>query len=354
MKIVSPALICISILLASYLIGRGFFGHLVKKGAGFAAAAGLMVLWGVFLVISIPVIIFQNDKIGMHTIVNIYAVTVPAIVLAALILSILKTVRKRKTGDKKKEQLVLDNKEIIYLSIFFALVFYQLFKAVFYAYADGDDAFYVAMSQSLSGELDALYINNPYTGVIDGLMYRYALAPFPVWIAFLSRIFKVNAATVSHICMPIALIPITYAIYNAIGEKLFAGNKEKKYIFLCLVAVFIMFSGYSFYPSEVFMLTRARQGKEALGNIVIPLLFYEMLDTASGDEWSISPKNYILIIFIALSGALTSVFGNILVLVALFGNFIYSFMRHAVLKEKIKAASLALPNLLMLALYVLL
>ena len=354
MKFVDPALICIAVIFASYLIGRGFFAELAKKGAGLVIASGLMVMWGIFLIVSIPVIIFQNEKIGMHTIVNIYAVAVPVLVAASVVLLIINLIKNRRTGEKHKEPLVLDNKEIIYLSIFFALVLYQLFKAVFYAYADGDDAFYVAMSQSLSGQADALYINNPYTGVIDGLMIRYALAPFPVWIAFLARIFKVNAATVSHICMPIVLIPITYAIYNAVGEKLFAGNKQKKYIFLCLVAVFIMFSGYSFYPSEVYMLTRAMQGKEALGNIVIPLLFYEMMDTASGEEWTITTKNYILIIFITLSVALTSVFGNILVLVALFGNFVYSFIRHAALKEKIKAASLAIPNLLILALYVLL
>ena len=114
-----------------------------------------------------------------------------------------------------------------------------------------------------------------------------------------------------------------------------------------------MFSHYSYNSAEVFLLTRCRQGKEALANIIIPLLFYEMLCLAREDEWKITAKNYILIIFICIAGALTSVFGNVLMLIMLFGNFIYALHRRAGLREIIKAAVLAGPPLLVLGLYML-
>ena len=86
----------------------------------------------------------------------------------------------------------------------------------------------------------------------------------------------------------------------------------------------------------------------------MPFLIYIFLDIAKEEEYKISAKNYIMIILITISAALTSVFGNLLVLIALFANFVYSFLRHAPLKEKIKAASLAVPGVIMLLLFVVL
>jgi hypothetical protein len=353
-NIISPILICISVWLASFIIGRGFFPCISKKASFLASVCGLMILWALFFVTAIPVIIFQSDTVGMNVITLVYGVLVSLTVLVSLGMLIKRIAKKE---DKLiPPPFVLDIHEILYLALFLGIVAFQLYKAVFFAYADGDDAYYVAISQSVSGKGDfnSLYTNDPYTGFYIGTAYRYALAPFPIWIAFFARVFSVNAATVAHVCMPVILIPITYVIYNAIAVKLFTDNRTKRYMFLCLISVFVMFSRYSLYSAEVFLLTRTRQGKEALANIIVPFLIYIFLDIAKEEEYKISVKNYIMIILIALSAALTSVFGNLLVLIALFANFVYSFLKHAPLKEKIKAASLAIPGVIMLLLFVVL
>ena len=353
-NIISPILICISIWFASFVIGRGFFPSISKKASFLASVCGLMVLWALFFVTAIPVIIFQSETIGMNVITIVYGVLTVITILVSLGLLVKRIAKKE---DKLiPPPFVLDVHEILYLTLFLGIVAFQLYKAVFFAYADGDDAYYVAISQSVSGKGDfnSLYTNDPYTGFYIGTAYRYALAPFPIWIAFFARVFSVNAATVAHICMPVTLIPITYVIYNAIAVKLFADNRAKRYMFMCLISVFVMFSRYSLYSAEVFLLTRTRQGKEALANIIVPFIIYIFLDMAKEEEYKISTKNYIMIILIAISAGLTSVFGNLLVLIALFANFIYSFLRHAPLKEKIKAASLAAPGLVMLLLFVVL
>jgi len=149
----------------------------------------------------------------------------------------------------------------------------------------------------------------------------------------------------------VILIPITYVIYNAVADRLYENNKTGKYMFLCLIAVFVLFAHYSYNSAEVFLLTRTRQGKEALANIIIPILFYDMLAKASMEELKYDAKNYISIILIGISAALTSVFGNVLVLMMIFAAFIYSFYRRADIKYKLMTAALAILPLVTVAFY---
>lgn len=359
MHIVEIALVPIILYLVCTVIGAGLFPGSRERGIGMGTVAGLIVSWAFFYVVSIPVIIFQTETMGFNLIMWIYGIGMGVLTLCALVLCVVrffikKPVERKSLWPEDVARKVLSRADIIYLSLFLGIVVFQLIKTVFYAYADGDDAYYVALSQSLMAENNSPYLYDPYTGLYSGINYRYALAPFPLWITFISKLAGLNAATVSHICVPVFLIPITYVIYNAAARKLFKDNSTKRYMFLSLIAVFIMFSFYSFNSAEVFLLTRTRQGKEALANIIIPFLFLEFMESAMAEAWKIKAKNYILIILIAISGALTSVFGNVLILIMLFANFLYSFYRKAAWKERIKAAAAALPGLIVLGLYMLL
>lgn len=359
MNIVKIALIPVILYLACTLVGVGLFPKCRKKGIGMGTVAGLVACWALFYIVSIPVIIFQTETMGLNLIMWIYGIGVSVLILAGLVMSVIRLAGKKPEENKSKwpEDVagrVLSKSEIIYLSLFLGIVIFQLIKTIFYAYADGDDAYYVALAQSLTADNNSPYVYDPYTGLYSGIKYRYALAPFPLWSTFIAKLSGLNVATVSHICIPVFLIPITYVIYNAVGIKLFKDNRNKRYMFLCLLAVFVMFSFYSFNSAEVFLLTRTRQGKEALANIIIPFLFLEFMEPVMSDKWEIDAENYIMIILIAISGALTSVFGNVLVLIILFAAFIYSFFRKAGWKECIKIALTALPGLAVLALYILL
>ena len=69
---------------------------------------------------------------------------------------------------------------------FLALLAFQLVQAVRMAYADGDDAYYVAIS-AITQDAENMYVKLPYTGGETGLDARHGLAPFPIWISFLAR-----------------------------------------------------------------------------------------------------------------------------------------------------------------------
>ena len=349
MSIIKIILICLIIYSAAYILGRGLFPALKDKGTGLSLAGGLMVIFASFYAVTLPAVFLQDDENGMNVVMWVYSVLISICLIVSIALTIMRIARKKEKIVVAKP--MLDTKETIYLALFIGIVLFQLFKAAFYAYADGDDAYYIAVAQSLGSGQNSLYMHDPYTGEMRGLMTRYALAPFSAWVAYFARLFSVNAATVAHIGMPLSLIPITYVIYNAVGEKLFPDNRTKKYMFLCLIAVFVMFSHYSYNSAEVFLLTRARQGKEALANIIVPMLFFEILDISGEEEWKITNENLIMIILICISAALTSVFGNVLVLIMLFFNLVYSFVRKAGWKERIKAAVPAVVNLFVLFLY---
>lgn len=359
MLIAKAALLCITVYLVCF-----FAGNLVQKrensSVGIRLCTGLMLMWALFYVCAVPIILLQPNTWGFttnleasalwgsNTLVKLYTVLLGAVAVAGAVRFVLELRKKEKSEEERK---LLKRTEIIYLGVFLALVLFQLIKAVFYAYADGDDAYYLAVAQIMGNGENSMYTKDAYTGNPTETQIRYALAPLPIWIGYWARMFKLNAAIVNHICMQVILIPFTYIIYNLIGEKLFGDNKEKKYMFLCMVAVFVIFAHYSYYSSEVFLLTRTRQGKAALGNIIVPLLFYVFMDISSEEEFSISVKNYVRILLIAVAAMITSMFGNILVLVMLFGLFIYSFIRHSKFIYSALIALAAFPSLAALAVY---
>lgn len=182
--------------------------------------------------------------------------------------------------------------------LFFFLLGFQLYKAVAFASFDGDDAYYVVESL-IAQEAGVMYRILPLTGGSTGLDVRHVMAVFPMWVAFVSVRAGVHATIVSHVVMPLVLIPLTYLLYYEIGRALFAGAagsggkqadivgaaqtgghvlcRENLPIFMILMAVFQIFGNVSIYTSETFFLTRTWQGKALVGALVIPALFWVFL-----------------------------------------------------------------------------
>lgn len=125
----------------------------------------------------------------------------------------------------------------------------------------------------------------PLTGGSTGLDVRHAMAVFPMWVAFVSVRAGMHATIVSHVVMPLVLIPLTYLLYYEIGRALFvrapqSGNvfqKENLSLFMIIMAVYQIFGNVSLYTNETFFLTRTWQGKALAGSLVIPALFWVFL-----------------------------------------------------------------------------
>ena len=121
-----------------------------------------------------------------------------------------------------------------------------------------------------------MYQKLPYTGMSTELDVRHGLAPFPIWIAWLSQMTGIATVAVAKTLLPVALISMTYGVFYLIGSRGLSQGKNLP-LFLICTEVLVLFGDYSFYTVENFMIARSRQGKAALGSILIPMIFFLLL-----------------------------------------------------------------------------
>ena len=299
----------------------GTVGH---KGVGilFHWVSGQMLLWACFQFVCVPYVLLELE---FYHVVYIFGALAVVLAFVGVFLSghskgkrILRPVTDEGMGMPRavfnKEKLA-GRKRMDYIlwACFVALLLLQLVQAVRLAYADGDDAYYVAVS-TITENADTMYQKLPYTGGTTEVDIRHGLAPFPIWIAFLSCISGIRAVSAAHIAVPLMLIPMTYAIFYLLGRRLFVGKEKRLPVFLIFTELLILFGDYSFYTVENFMLARSRQGKSALGSIVLPMLLFllfVLMDRLS--EQKKSGAAYWVLLFCTLTaGCLCSTMGAFL------------------------------------------
>ncbi|MCH5343119.1 MAG: hypothetical protein J1E64_03695 [Acetatifactor sp.] len=249
----------------------------VDKKAGklpLAWISGQLLLWAVFQLICVPLILIQADYSMVQ---QIYLVAVAALFLFSMVRQGIRF-KKGAVSLRLIKEFGGENKNLtrILWAVFWALLFFQLFQAVRMTYADGDDAFYVAVT-TITENADTMYTKQPYTGGTSELDIRHGIAPFPIWITFLAKMSGFRPVGVAHVAVPLALITMTYDVFYLMGQKLCGKYKERLPLFLIFTEILVLFGDTSYYTVENFMIARSRQGKAALGSIIIPALFFLLL-----------------------------------------------------------------------------
>ncbi len=192
-------------------------------------------------------------------------------------------------------------------------VCFMMVMSFFMTYTDGDDAYYVAAA-SQSASSDAMYVTEPYTGEAILSPYRYLFAPFPMWVAMLSKLSGIRTVAMAHTFFPWSMILLSFAVLYCIADSLFDGEYRKRDIYMLFSSILVMFGDYSIYSPENFLLARSRQGKAALCSFVLPFLFALLLRMIRESEKNIKPRfeNFVLIMLAGCAGALCSTMGGAL------------------------------------------
>ena len=260
----------------------GCFERLRKNGEALHAferwsfrwVSGQMLLWAGFQLVCVPCVLLE---VNFQHVVYVFG----ALACVLAFVGILLIVRTR--GKKRLEAVAEDSggagrNRMVYVfwACFGALLLFQLVQAVRLTYADGDDAYYVAVS-TITENANTMYRKLPYTGGTTVVDIRHGLAPFPVWIAFLARVSGIRAVSAAHVAVPLMLIPMTYTIFYLLGKRLFTGRENYLPLFLIFTELLTLFGDYSFYTVENFMLARSRQGKASLGSVILPMLLLLLL-----------------------------------------------------------------------------
>ena len=286
---------------------------------------GQFYLWAIFQVVSVCFILKEGSLAQVTRVYMIVAVCAAVSGLIATLRTIWNTGaiggwhlgRLWTKGDKSNanSHRMWTKKEMILAAIFAVLWLVQMLAMIFLAVNDGDDAYYMAIA-NVAESSDCMYTANVYAFGGTELTYRYALAPFPIWIAFLSKISGVHTLIIGHVILGLILVTMSYVIYARAGRVLFGENRAKRLLFLIFVAILYIWGNTSSHTAESFLLLRTRQGKALVAGLVFPAMICLLLQIGRRLEAQkkISVEYYLLAIMIILTGCLGSTLGGSLVI----------------------------------------
>lgn len=297
--------LAVLVLVLPACVGNCFAGvDKPHKNIVFLWISGQMLLWAGFQLICVPVILTEGR---LEKVVLWYGVYITGLLAVSAVLWF-----RNHKGPKAVWTQKPDREVVILWVIFGVLLLLQLVLAVVMVYNDGDDAYYVAISTAAQ-ESGKMYQKLPYTGMSTELDVRHGLAPFPIWIAWLSQMTGIATVAVAKTLLPVALISMTYGVFYLIGSRGLSQGKNLP-LFLICTEVLVLFGDYSFYTVENFMIARSRQGKAALGSILIPMIFFllVLLFRRLQEKQKITVGFWILLTAVMTSCCLASTMGALL------------------------------------------
>ena len=238
---------------------------------------GYLMGFAVFYITAIPLILIDYTKFTLLTQLHLAETVLMALVGVYCAYRAIRLRKKRRqTFSIKKWFQKYDGISWFLWLVFFGLLLFQLYRVHIMTSFDGDDAYYVAIS-NMANQQGIMYYYNPYTGKTLGLDMSHAIAPFPLWIAYVARMTGIHSTIVTHEIMPVVLIPLTYYVYFLIAERLFYKRKEGIPFFMIIISLLQIYGNTSLYTKETFFLTRTWQGKSVYSNLIMALLFYILL-----------------------------------------------------------------------------
>lgn len=229
--------LAVLVLVLPVCVGNCFAGvDKPHKNIVFLWISGQILLWAGFQVICVPVILTEGR---LEKVVLWYGVYITGLLVVSAVLWF-----RNHKGPKAVWTQKPDREAVILWVIFGVLLLLQLVLAVVMVYNDGDDAYYVAISTAAQ-ESGKMYQKLPYTGMSTELDVRHGLAPFPIWIAWLSQMTGIATVAVAKTLLPVALISMTYGVFYLIGSRGLSQGKNLP-LFLICTEVLVLFGDYSF------------------------------------------------------------------------------------------------------------
>ena len=344
--------LCFYLILLPGLLGLCLYGR-----RAFALPGGMLLELAVFQLGGLPFVFFGRSLSELTLVLNlIFLGLIPGLFFLFGRARSLFSSEKKSAEEKKSFGIVNRKGEVLLLwGIFLLLLLFELDRALRLASFDGDDAYYVAQSVACV-EQDSLYRVIPYTGFATELDMRHAMAIFPVWIAFLSRMSGVHPAILCHSILPLLLIPGAYVFYGLLFRELVEKNEEedKRLLpaFLILTALLQLFGAVSIYTPAAFFTARTWQGKAVLAGILLPAMLWLLF--RAGKRKEVNRDTALLLITLNITAALMSSMGIFLTALMLgaAGTFLGIYYRSP--KLFIRLAVCSLPCVVYAVLYLML
>lgn len=348
MTIKQEVLSVLVLLVIPILLGHSFSTICNKdKGIPNYFINGTMILYAFIQFLSIPLIFMEKP---FHILYNSLIVFIIIFSIVGIVVRILKK-------DFLKEETVdIKIMSIIYIIATIALTVYLLTLVYNYQYVDYDDSRFVVNAVDIL-DTDTFFTINPATGygIENYTMYdlkKDVIAPWAVYLAFISKFAGVKVVTMAHSILPLTLILFAVFTWWKFAGKVFEKNAVYQGMFTMMMIVLLIYTNHYgrlnyIYPSLTKLILRSWQGKAVLASIGIPLLFINMFDYFEKQN----PQNMLSIIVCNLGICLMSA-NAVYIGTAITGGF--SFVYMIVKKDYkafLKALPLMLPNILYFVIY---
>ena len=152
------------------------------------------------------------------------------------------------------------------------LVVGQMLLSTIIYKSNADDSFYVSLSTS-SIDNEALYMEEPsmgYKAETSLLTITEQIPSLELQIGILSKISTISPAILCHSILPMIIIFISYIAYYFFG-RIFFNTKHAK-LFLIILSIIFLFTGFSTRFRPGYLLLRAWQGKTIFLNIGLTMV----------------------------------------------------------------------------------
>jgi hypothetical protein len=178
-----------------------------------------------------------------------------------------------------------------------------------------------------------------------------------MWVAFVAVKSGVHATIVSHVVMPLVLIPLTYLVYYEIGKVLFCETRQGLGMFMIIMCIFQIFGNVSIYTNETFFLTRTWQGKAVAGSLVIPAVFWLLLwiyDGAKRSDITVSSNAglWFLLVCVNMTAGICSSIAVFIVSILIAVTGFCLMLTERDFKVLLKLGAACIPNLIYMGIYV--
>ena len=277
-------------------------------------AYGFMLMCVIFFVFAVPMITLR-----LHFHVLVYSWVFITVVLC--ILSVIYGLRNAKVKqdeasavqEEKKVKAGADVFTVMVWTAAVLMIAFQTYLLTFNMHVDTDDARFVAEAVE-AVDYDTMLIRhaitNEYIGRVAGEQTKEVTAPYPLFIALMSKLYGIHPAICAHTVFPALFIPLCYVVFGIIGAHVFEGDMLKRGLFLLFLSVIHLFSFETIYASGYTLLTIIWQGRSILAMIMLPLLWYFLMRVSDSER--VRREDYVYILMAAVACAMLSNMGAVL------------------------------------------
>ena len=148
---------------------------------------------------------------------------------------------------------------------------------------NADDAFYVSLVEE-NQHSSAIYTNAPSLGTANTtFLSRYMVSGYELSLSVIASIFNIPSTTLCHTIIPFIMILFSYMAYYLLAKALFPKNRTAM-IYVLLLSILFLFSGFTTRFRGIILLSRMWQGKEIFLNVVLTLILVNLISLSKYNE----------------------------------------------------------------------